>query len=79
MPKSFCLIQTKPGKESHVYKEIAKIPSVGEVYALFGEYDILAEIITEKPGSDEVAKIVTGKIRKVKGIVDTVTYTGIKF
>ncbi len=61
----------KDGIES-VYKEVEKVKEIKDIYAVNGEYDILAKIITNSPA--EVPRVVL-KIRKIPGIMATKTLT----
>lgn len=65
------LIQTEIGAESRVMEELFSIPEVKEVYIVYGIYDIVAKIEAEK--LDDVRKVVTERIRKLKEIRTTST------
>jgi DNA-binding Lrp family transcriptional regulator len=73
----YVLIRTAPGKEHDVFDALKKIPQVKEKYGLFGEYDVIVKI--EAPNADDVTDIVVGKVRQVKGVVDTKTFIGTSF
>ncbi len=48
-----------------------------ELHPLFGEYDLMAKI--EAKNLEELTQIILNKIRKVEGVADTKTLTGLKF
>ena len=73
----FVLISTAPAKEHDVYHELQKIPEIVDLHPLFGEYDFIAKIETDD--FNKLGQIVVNKIRKIKGVIDTKTLTGIKF
>ena len=73
----YVLVRTAPGKEHDVFDALNKIPQVKEKYGLFGEYDIILKI--EAPNADEVTDVVVGKVRTVRGVVDTKTFIGTSF
>jgi DNA-binding Lrp family transcriptional regulator len=77
MVVSYILINTLPGMEHQVYDELKKNSNVIEVHPLFGEYDLLVRIDIDN--LDELGEIVIEKIRKIEGVEDTKTLTGIKF
>lgn len=45
-------------------------------HPLFGEYDIIAEV--EAPDFDSLGEYTNGVIRRIPGVIDTKTLTGIK-
>jgi DNA-binding Lrp family transcriptional regulator len=71
----FVLIHVQPLHEDDVFNEVSKIPEIVEVYSLFGEYDLIAKI--EAKDNTSIGEIVIHKIRKIDGILDTKTLTGI--
>jgi DNA-binding Lrp family transcriptional regulator len=77
MAVGFVLISTAPGKEHEIFQELQKIVEITELNPLFGEYDLIAKVEVEE--LDMLGLVVIEKIRKVKGVMDTKTLTGIKF
>ena len=71
----YVLISTAPTKEREVYNEIMKIKEIVEAHPLFGEYDIIAKI--EAFDFMKLGEVVIDKIRKVEGVIDTKTLSGI--
>jgi Transcriptional regulators len=76
MSVAFVLVSTVPGKEHEVYNKIAKINYVVEIHPLFGEYDLIVKI--DALDYSELGKIVVDQIRKIEGVIDTKTLTGLK-
>jgi len=75
--KAFVLIKVEPGHEKQVMDGLLKIAEVKEVHVVPGEWDLLAEVISEReivaPSDEKVYKIVLDKIEKVKHIQDSNT------
>ncbi len=76
MSVAFVLVSTVPGKEHEVYNKISKINYVVEIHPLFGEYDLIVKI--DALDYSELGKIVVEQIRKIEGVIDTKTLTGLK-
>jgi DNA-binding Lrp family transcriptional regulator len=72
---SFVLMHVSPLHESEVFKKLSKLQESIELHQLFGEYDLIAKI--EAEDYESIGEIVIHKIRKINGIVDTKTLTGI--
>jgi len=77
MAIGYVLITTAPTKEYYVFKQLSKVKEISELHPLFGEYDIIVKL--EAKDFNKLGKIVVNKIRKIKGVIDTRTLTGIKF
>lgn len=73
MPTAFLLIQTEPGYESNVVKQLRKIDEVEYVYATYGIYDIVAKVKVKT--QEKLKELVTYRIRKDKFLGDKVTRT----
>jgi len=71
----YVLISAKAGKERAVYDELMKVKELVECHPLFGEYDIISKIETDD--YKKLGEIVVDKIRKIEGVTDTKTLTGI--
>ena len=50
---------------------------ITESHTLFGGYDIVARV--EAENYEKLGDIVLNKIRRIEGVMDTVTLTGTKF
>jgi DNA-binding Lrp family transcriptional regulator len=71
MTKAFVLISTDAGLEDLVCEEIKLLDGIKAVYRLYGEYDLMA--IVEHNSDDEVAEIISWKLRKIRGLRSTNT------
>ena len=68
---SFVLVQCAIGHEMEVLRDLLKFDIVKEAKGTFGYYDILVKI--EAASENEIEKIITKKIRKVKNVNTTTT------
>lgn len=68
--KAYILVVTAVGKETDVANSIKKINGVKEANPVYGEYDVVAEIIAES--LDELNKIIA-QVRRDPSILRTVT------
>lgn len=73
---AFVLVKTEVGRELEVASEAIMIDGVTEAHLLFGEYDLLLKV--EAAGLREIHEIVRDKIRKLRGVEETLTLTGVK-
>jgi len=71
LPLAFILINTDPGSEEDLLKELRSIPFVKEVYNVYGVYDIVAKI--EADTMEKVKETVTWKIRPLDKVRSTLT------
>jgi len=70
--KAVLLIRVTPTREKIVAKQlIEEIPEITDAWAVFGEYDVVAMIETDK--IETMSKIITNRIRNMKGIIKTAT------
>jgi len=74
MAKGYVLINTAPTMIHEVYSELLKIDGIVELEELYGEYDLIAKVEVEDFA--ELGRLVTDRIRAVKGVIDTKTLTG---
>ena len=72
MNSALVLINTIPDQMERVLEDIEKIDFVEEAYMLYGVYDIVAVIKTERP---EDLKNTILRIRTVKDVTNTLTLT----
>ena len=56
---------------SQVAGKLAEIEGVSEVYSVAGEYDLVS--IIRVPNNERLAEVVTERMRKIEGILDTET------
>lgn len=71
MVDAVVLLCVFPGKEHPVKDEISRIEQVKSCRVTFGEYDLVAEVQTEK--IKELGTLMTKKIRAIEGITKSVT------
>ena len=68
---AYVLVQSAIGHEMEVLSDLLKIELVKEAKGTFGYYDILVKI--EANSENDIEKIITKKIRKVKNVSTTTT------
>ena len=68
---AYVLVQSTIGHEMEVLSNLLKIEFVKEAKGTFGYYDILVKIEVES--DNEIEKVITKKIRKVKNVNTTTT------
>jgi DNA-binding Lrp family transcriptional regulator len=68
---AFVLIHAAPGRIAELASEIAEVDGVAEVYSVTGDPDLVAIVRVRQ--HDELAKVVTGRIAALPGIVHTTT------
>jgi DNA-binding Lrp family transcriptional regulator len=72
----FVFIKTHSKMEVQAFRELGKIKEITDLSPLFGEYDVIAKV--EARDFKTISSIVLNKIRKIKGVEDTLTLPGIK-
>jgi len=73
----YVLINIIPGYEYEVYRKLTKVVEIVELYPIFGEYDLIAKIISKDIYT--IGNIVLEKIRTINGVINTTTLTGMDF
>ncbi len=76
MPVGFVLITTAPAKEHEVYDILKTVKEIKELHPLFGEYDFIIKI--EAEDLNVIGRIVVDKVRRIEGVIDTKTLTGVE-
>lgn len=74
--RSFLLVKTKPGMEKEILDRFKALPEVREVHLITGKFDLLVALESEETDLDprgKVVAVVTDKVRKAGGILDTRT------
>lgn len=71
MVHAFVLIDGEPARVADLAAELAGIEGVSEVYSVAGHADIVAVVRVRR--HDELAEVVTQRISRLPGIVDTRT------
>ncbi|RDE11862.1 MAG: AsnC family transcriptional regulator [Candidatus Thorarchaeota archaeon] len=69
MVKAYVLIKTASGSEDEVLRNILALSVVEEAHKVFGPYDIVVEV--RGRDIESVVEIVTGRIRRIKGLFET--------
>ncbi len=77
MAIGFVLIIVAPVHEHEVYHKLTKVSEIIELHPLFGEYDLIAKVDAED--FEKLGSIVVNNIRKIEGVVETMTLTVTKF
>jgi DNA-binding Lrp family transcriptional regulator len=71
MPNAFVLFNTAMGGEENIIRDLKNLEEVIEGFRVYGIYDIIAKV--ESDTMDKVRKIITWKLRKLKGVKSTLT------
>jgi len=71
MARAYVLINTEAGLEQEVVNQLKTMKSVKEAYTVYGVYDAIALVETEK--MDDLKNIVSYELRKINGVRSTVT------
>ena len=69
--KAVVLVKAQTDQISALAQSIANIAGVSDVYSVAGQYDLVA--IVEVRDNEQLAEVVSDRIRKLHGIVDTTT------
>jgi DNA-binding Lrp family transcriptional regulator len=67
--KAYVLIKAAVGKEDDVLREVLGLTVTEEAHKVFGPYDIVAEV--RGRDMETLVEVITQKVRRIKGIVDT--------
>lgn len=76
MHSAFVLMNAELGKETQIVNELEKIPSVKEVYPVYGVYDVM--MVIESDSMETLRETITSKVRKLDGIKSTLTMIIVK-
>jgi DNA-binding Lrp family transcriptional regulator len=71
MVTAIVLLHVERDQINPVAEQLADVPGVTEVYSVAGRYDLAAVIRTKT--NDQLAEVITQRIRQVRGILDTET------
>ncbi len=74
--KAAIFFQVNHNAMAKVIEELNKIPEIKKVFALTGDYDILAEIEVES--TDDLYNAFSKRIDTIEGIIDTNTHVIMK-
>jgi len=76
MVTSIILINTERTKINEVAEQLVEINGISEVYSVSGNYDLIA--IIRVPSNDDLANLVTKKLRNIEPILKTETMLAFK-
>jgi DNA-binding Lrp family transcriptional regulator len=76
MVTSIILINTERTKINEVAEQLVEMNGISEVYSVSGNYDLIA--IVRVPSNDDLAKLVTERLRKIESILKTETMLAFK-
>jgi len=71
MAKAFVLVNTEAGMEQEVVNQLKAMKNIKEAYTVYGVYDAVALVETEK--IEDLKNAVSYDIRKLNGVRSTVT------
>ena len=71
MPKALVLITVDSGTDVEVVKELKKVPSVKEIYEVYGAYDII--VMVEGDSNARIKETVFNNIRRLDHVKSTLT------
>ena len=76
MVTSFILINVERTKINEVAEQLQATPGISEVYSVSGNYDLIA--IVRVATNEDLANLVTNKMRGIKAILKTETMLAFK-
>lgn len=71
MPKALVLITVDSGTDTKVAQELKKVPTVKEIYEVYGAYDII--LMVESDSNSKIKETVFNKIRRMEHVKSTLT------
>ncbi len=77
MAVGYVLLNVAPGAEHDVYVQLQEIDNVVDVTVLFGDYDLIAKLVSHDLAS--IATTVVETIRQVPGVLNSKTLAGAEF
>lgn len=76
MITAIVFVECQTDKIPEVAEQVVELDGVGEVYSVTGELDLIA--VVRVPTMEQVAQIVSDRINKVPGVLQTVTHLAFK-
>ncbi len=73
MSGAYVIIHCEPTEADYVIRNLKYIPEVKEARDVFGYYEVVCKVVANS--QHELEKVITGKIRKIKHIISTMTLT----
>jgi len=71
MLKAYVLMNTELGQEAPVVEALSQVNGIKEAYALYGIYDVIAEV--EAESMEKIKEIVFTEIRRLENVRTTIT------
>ena len=71
MVRAILLLNVLPQQEKIIAENLLEIPEIQEALVTFGDYDVFA--LVETDNTQGLGHLVTSKIRKIEGVIRTVT------
>ncbi|MFO8050372.1 MAG: Lrp/AsnC ligand binding domain-containing protein [Thermoplasmatota archaeon] len=71
----FVFIKTRAKMEVKAYRQLITLEDIKELTPLFGDYDLIAKV--EAQDFKMLSGVVVERIRKVPGVVETITLAGV--
>jgi DNA-binding Lrp family transcriptional regulator len=71
MTTAIVLIKSQTDQVSALAQRLVELTGVSEVYSVAGQYDLVA--IVQARDNEELAAVISDRIRKLPGIVDSTT------
>ena len=76
MVTAFVMIVSKPGEEKDLAEDLRKLPEVKEVWEVYGEYDLVARVLTDS--LQVLDSFVRQKIRRIPSVRLTTTMISVE-
>ena len=76
MVTAFVMIVSKPGEEKDLAEDLRKLPEVKEVWEVYGEYDLVARILTDS--LQLLDSFVRQQIRRIPSVRLTTTMISVE-
>ena len=76
MPTAWVLINTEPGSEADVLKDLKKVEGVEEANAVYGVYDIIAKV--KASTMERLKEISTRNVRRLDKVRSTLTMVAVE-
>jgi len=73
MPIAFVIIHCDPTHTQYIIRNLKYIPAIKEANDVFGYYEIVCKIDAQT--QKELEDVITNKIRRINGIISTMTLT----
>lgn len=71
MPRALVLVTVDSGTDAEVVQELRKVPSIKEIYEVYGAYDVIAMV--EGNSNTRIKETVFNNIRHLNHVKSTLT------